>query len=496
MSTSLLGFGFNIYGRMDLSDGVTESVVMATDDNLVTSPPDQATIHNSHVSSSREEVTEQFAASVGLNYSSIAFDGEFSAKYNQDSESSSEVMYGMYEVLHPVASTRLLSTDTNQYSGTFGSDPDVVGLPDTFDPANPEQFFRIFRRYGTHFVTEITLGGRLSAYTTAKLTKEIDSSKATADMRVEYEALFGSASANASTEWAKVESSWGSDRNVSFETIGGDAQGLANFVPDYNASAGDQVAAWLGSVKDNPGIINYRLAELSKLFVGQTALAVHKAIDAFLSSIIRVNTWHLYSPATSVEATPTPKYASTISVPGQAVMTEPTNIIGPVPTSGDEVRWIWLVLMDPNKLDTKTPILNAVYYLNGQDFADKINSDITNARSILSDPLVLMSGEIDAYSNPSNSPRGLVIPTQLQELVQECGFDLQSIDRPSDNEVFAPHHIVSLIGLANTANPCVVTIETSVGELVSTPARSVAQYLDGDITVIDQFGTALSPVAS
>jgi hypothetical protein len=260
-------------------------------------------------------------------------------------------------------------------------------------------------------------------------------------------------------------------------------------VPDYNASAGDQVTAWLGSVKDAPGIIGYQLAELSKLFVGAKALAVHKALDAYLSSLIRVSTWQLYQPAT--KAGNVPQYASTISVPGQVVLTEPTSFVGPEPTSATEVRWAWIVLMDPDKLDAANPVLSKAFYFNGDTFKADVDSAIVEARAKVKDPLVLLCGELDAYQT-AETPVGVVIPTQLQQLIEECGFDLQG---QLDNGGYSPHHLISLVGLAHSSNPCVVTTE-SADSIIGTPARTVVQYVDDVITVVDQSGSPMSPVAS
>lgn len=102
------------------------------------------------------------------------------------------------------------------------------------DPAIRELFYGIFRQFGTHYVSQITMGGRLSAYTSVQLTDTMDITTASASMKLEYDALF-SATADASGDWKKVDGNWSTEREIQFDVIGGESSGLAGFTPAYGS---------------------------------------------------------------------------------------------------------------------------------------------------------------------------------------------------------------------------------------------------------------------
>jgi hypothetical protein len=472
----------------DLSSGSTFAVVSGADDNIVTSPGDQETSIEAYTFSSREEVTEHFASSIDLSYSGMALDGEFSAKYGSESDSDTESFYGLYDVTRPSTITKLINLDGHALSDGFAGSSDVRSLPDTFTPESAEQFYRIFRRFGTHVITEVTLGGQLSAYTTAQLSSTMNSQEASANIKLEFEALFSSGSAQSSVDWSKMDQSWSTEREITFAVIGGDPSPLASFAPDFGAiTGGELVSTWLGTVAATPGVVGFRLSRLSVVFDGLRATAVDEALDSFLSSLLRVQTYELYLPTPTdgtVVANSSPM-ASTITLPGKTPQSQPASFWGTAP--GAEMRppqWIWLALLNPDApsfADRKC--LNRSYYLS-TGFADVINADIAKARTAIPNPLVIICAEFEPYVPLAGN--GSLIPNQLQNLVEECGFDLQAAtDKASE------HQIIALAGGANNVgNPCVVSSNVFPFD----PATAVVQSLNDNWAVVDQRGTVLSPV--
>lgn len=484
--TSLLGFGFNICGMADISSGSTFAVVSGADDNVVTSSGDQETHIHAYTFNSREEVTEHFASSVDLSYSGMAFDGEFSAKYGSGSESDTQNFYGLYDVNRPSTITKLINMDSDSLSKGFAMSSDVLNLPTTFTPESAEQFYRIFRRFGTHVITEVTLGGRLSAYTTAQLSNTMNSHDASANIKLEYNALFYSTSAQSSTEWSKIDKNWSTEREITFAVIGGDPSHLASFTPDFGASGGDLISTWLGTVDATPGVVGFRLSPLSVVFDGPKATAVDKALESFLSSLLRVQTYELYSPM-PLNGTINIPMASTITLPGQATQAQPSSFWGTKP-SAVPPQWIWIALLNPDAPSFTDPnCLNKSYFLS-TGFADVIDADIVKARTAIPNPLVIVCAEFEPYIPGGHV--GTMIPGQLQGLVEECGFDLQAA-----TDATSIHQIIALAGRANNViDLCVVS---SINDYVfEVPATAVVQSLNDTWEVVDQGGIVLSPLNS
>lgn len=488
--TSLLGFGFNVFHTLDLASGVTQSIVVA-DNNTVTSPPDQPTVNNSYAFTSREQVTSHFASSVEAEASGFGFDGEFSAKYGRDSESSIDTVYGLYNILSPVAITKLADMGVDNYATPFASDPDVVGIPTTFSADTAEDFYRLFRRYGTHFVSEITTGGRLNAYTTSKVTSVTNQTTAEASVKLEYEALFGSASAQATADWKNITSDYSQNREMSYETIGGNPAALVGFVPEVGEIENTQIGTWLATVPSNPEIIDYRIERISTLFNGPIGDEVDKAFSAYMMAMIRVEAWQLYAPAPiGVPAQAIP-LASTIALPGRPLVQQPAFSFGPAPTTPDEVQWLWLLLLDPNNLDTAPLGKQGKSYYFSDGAAAQINTDISAALAQVPNPLVIMCIEGNTYQPTWNPVTGLLVPEQLQALLETCGgYDLQAQFTAPQN-----HAVLSIIGLSGDSEPALVTAAAvdSV-ENYSTPGRTVAQFLNASLTLVDQDGVVMSPV--
>lgn len=495
-ATSLLGLGFNIFGRTDLASGTTLPVVKTSvnqdDDNIVTSPGDEATAITSSTFTSRQQVTEHFAAEASLSYSGLVFSGEFSAKYQSESASDVQTAYGMYEVVRPTQITKLANTDRNVLSESFGLSTDVLNLPTKFDPAAPEQFFRIFRRFGTHIVTEVSLGGRLNAYTSAQLSSTMTSVSAEADMKMEYAGLF---SAEASAAWGKVTENWGSSREITFEVLGGQPGPLASFVPEIGATANTLVSDWIGTVDASPAIVGYQLSPLSIVFDGETADAVDQAIDAYVMSLLLLEAWEYTMPRPVGPADPNlpGQFASSIALPGQAPQRQPQAAqFWGQPTTLDArmMGWMWLVILDSESPNfSATGSLSKGYFFS-DGFADQVDADVAAARALFSSPLVMLLGEFGPYNVSGEVTTGTLIPQGLQDLLLVLGFDLQSAIDAADGDC--------IMALAATSSSTPVAVIKTLWDLddLAIPTRAVAQYVETDMQLVDASGTIVSPVTA
>jgi hypothetical protein len=176
---AFLGYGFDIYGKMDLASGVKMSVVNPAG-NVSTSSPTSPFTYTSSGNETRSEVEEAFKAQVGVKYDGFAFSGEFDASYSSSSRDSSDAVYGLCDIVVPASIANLTNSGENYWSSDFTTDTDVENLPTTYSEDARQQFFRIFQRFGTHIVTQVTLGGHLRATSFSLATSSISKQDAAA----------------------------------------------------------------------------------------------------------------------------------------------------------------------------------------------------------------------------------------------------------------------------------------------------------------------------
>ena len=169
-------------------------------------------------------------------------------------------------------------------SSTFVVDPLVKALMSltnpVFDPSNPDVFFQVFGRFGTHVVTQMAVGGRVDYSATVSKTAAADSQTVGAKMGLEYQAVFGSVGAQAQADWNKLTASWSSERHSSINSIGGSSALMALADPSFGDNYGVTFSSWLLTLDAQPGVVGLELQPLSalSLFSGQMAGAVDDAI--------------------------------------------------------------------------------------------------------------------------------------------------------------------------------------------------------------------------
>ncbi|MBM7412904.1 hypothetical protein JOE38_002727 [Clavibacter michiganensis] len=478
-TNTYLGYGFNIFGRLDLSSGVTEALVVS-DGNVVTSPVEDAATIYSRAFSRREDVTEAFAASVGISGSGFAFEGEFSARYGSQSESTENSVYGLYELSLPKATTSLVNHGPGEHSRTFSTDPDVRQLPSRFDATTAERFYRVFQRYGTHFVSMIALGGKLSAYTVSTTSATVSQADAEASVTAQYDGLF-STSAEAHSAWSRVDKGWAASSLTRYTILGGQASIIASMPTGYGDDNGPAVAKWLDSVTgDDQAITDYKLTRISKLFDSEVAAAVDDALDAYFAALIHATVVGVTGFGTTISS-------SAVGLPNDTRATQPAYSFGALPDS-TEPSWVWLLLFDPDTLESvlEADVPGARKTDHGKAYAcvpgweDVINADIdgVRARPGLENPVMVALIE---YGQNLHA-----IPSALQNLSQDCFFDLQGAHS-------AEHQVMSFIGVPKSGSPAIVT--THFGGERGRSATSVGQYVDGKLAATDQDGDVLSPLA-
>lgn len=227
---------------------------------------------------SRSDLAQTFGVKAGLKAGYMGFSGSVSASFESIAKQLSEYFFGMSSYYSTGYEVRLDEATLSHAVPEVLADPDVTGLPDTYNPNDPQNqaaFFRFFGKYGTVFVSSVRMGGRLFYNAWIDKSHGMTSADVEAAMKAEYAAVF---SANASVTWRNVDNRWANNRRSSIQALGGDPttlKGLSD--PKQGDSYSTQYSAWVDSVPTNPGPVSFGLTDIAILFSGAKADAVRQA---------------------------------------------------------------------------------------------------------------------------------------------------------------------------------------------------------------------------
>ena len=449
---AFLGYGFDIYGKMDLASGVKMSVVNPAG-NVSTSSPTSPFTYASQGCETRSEVEDAFKAQAGVKYDGFAFSGEFDASYSNSSRDSSDAVYGLCDIVVPVSIANLTDSGENYWSDDFTTDTDVENLPTAYSEDARQQFFRIFQRFGTHIVTQVTLGGHLRATSFSLATSSISKQDAAASASFEFDGLFSDVSGSASSAWSKVDQNWFNSRTFSVDALGGDPSKIPTGHA-YGDSDEGKIAGWISSVAAAPHIAAFALAPISEIFSGPQQDAVAQALDAYLNGVIRFG-------ISSVD----PEDASALVGPERYSAPAYENP-PPYPTK----HWVWVLLLDSTE-DVNTPsvLLNKCWNLEVaggiEGLLDAAITPVTDAHENLT---VLIGGRL---LSPGQYPA-------LEQLTEFNGFDLGTVRGDT---------LTCYIGSSSHGDPYAATIDPSNNRFTAPLSNTVNVYCS-PVEIIDQQG--------
>lgn len=400
---AFLGYGFDIYGKMDLASGLKMSVVSPAG-NVSTSTPTAPFTYASSGYESRTEVEDAFKAQVGVKYDGIAFSGEFDSCYSSSSRDSSDAVYGLCDIVVPASIANLTNSGQGYWSSDFTTDSDVASLPVTYDESTRQQFFRVFQRFGTHVVTQVTLGGHLRATSLSLATSTMSKQDASASARFEFDALFSDVSGSASSDWSKVDKSWFSSRAFYVDVLGGDP----STVPTghaYGDSDQGKVSDWISSVPATPGVAAFALTPISEVFSGPLQGAVAQALDAYLNGVIRFQ----------IAGSP----GNSFAVVGRERFDAPAFENPPQQALGTS-HWVWVLLLDSAEDVTSPSVqLNKCWNLEvAGGVSGLLDAAIRPVAEAHENLTVLVGGVL------VNSPDAKAPYPALEQLAGFNGFDL------------------------------------------------------------------------
>ena len=396
-----LGFGFNTLGNYGLGSVTSQIFAHKNNDaqNWVYEPtgiqyevPDNIAVENttsisgqSYVFSSQQAFQSHFASSIHADISADfgTFQGAFNASYGTDTTTTGSYYYGVYEANYNGWSL-VIEDDTQQWlSPGFIQDPDVQALTGIteFTPQNAYLFFRVFNKFGTHFVNQVIVGGKLYYYTAVNTSYSSNLEQIHTDISLEYKAVFVDTSVNASADWQTLGQQWSSSRKVSIDASGGDTGPLSALDPGYDSNYNDIFTNWQSAVMGNPAVIEFKLRPLSALFSGDLAAAINQALTAYASTALYVTSqFNIQGPYSPYVVS----LSSQMLLNGMTVEPE----IGPIPNPPYASEWglpvpvgCQLAIFDP---DTLAILLNKVYYvqdiLNPAAIYDTMYADVSGVQ--------------------------------------------------------------------------------------------------------------------
>jgi hypothetical protein len=300
-----LGQGFDIFGRYDDSSlkaplfdfdvdddsgvkieasGVTFLRPFNTQTNFAANPARGAAL----VFSSRAEYVEHLEVKADVNASDRAFTGAFSFAFNVDKKEEQNFSYALYEYEKQLWSIQIVDPSANNLAAHVLDDPVFREVPKTFDPAHAHLFYRLFHKYGTHFVRSVDVGARLNYCVTAKKSFLSEKTAIQTKLDAEIDAVFLSGAAHASANWSKAGKEWTESRQIKIDVLGGDNARLAALRPGFEQNYKDVFDAWVSTLETRPGTINFRLSPIEELFPGDQAEQVRRAAASYADSQLQV----------------------------------------------------------------------------------------------------------------------------------------------------------------------------------------------------------------
>ncbi|QLY33759.1 hypothetical protein H0264_17340 [Nocardia huaxiensis] len=296
-----IGRGFNILGEYSANSLMDQIIDLGPDTRTweypptgtVYSVPDNAgpvefthTTGSSYVYNTIEQFQSHFSQKAGVQASYGGCSAQFDLAYKKTETTDQSYYYCIFEADFTAWKLNVNHTSSQWVSSDFKNDPDVANLPATFTPQNQEKFFTVFRKWGTHLVTQVTVGGSLDYYEAVQTLYSSNEETVRANVTLEYNAVFVSSKAESQTEWDTLGKTWADSRIVTVNATGGDISLLNSLTPGYGSSDSVQFDAWSKELMKNPAAVEYELRPLNVLFSGDQASAVSEALEAYTNGAI------------------------------------------------------------------------------------------------------------------------------------------------------------------------------------------------------------------
>lgn len=257
--------------------------------------------------------------------------GSLQAKWQQLTSNRSDRVVVDVATMRSSYQLELTHRSPESLSSDVREDQLYKDLPDSFTPASRHAFFSFFRRYGTHYVSRVELGGELHYFCILESAKASDEIKIEAEAKFEYGKAFG---VDAGASGVTLDKDWATSREVQIESRpASDISTVENTDGTLSDSSGYK--QWILASTEDPAIIDFTVSPICELFSG----AMHDALE----SAAREYSQSLIYAATAV--TRNSALPGSISLSGRQL--EPSNL--QQATACGQLR-AWQVIIDKRNL--------------------------------------------------------------------------------------------------------------------------------------------------
>lgn len=244
----------------------------------------------SQVFDSATDVQEYFAAKASLEASYVsefgAFTGAFNSAYQNTSHEINLYKYALFEAENIAWRLTLESQSVPQLTPEVQTE--IAALPTEFSSATRPAFFRFIRKYGTHYVSRVAVGGRLYYYVSVEKSYLSNDTQIGANVTLEFNAVLVSAKAESQAEWKKLGTSWVTNRTVHIETVGGTPNSILLAAPEFDDNRSGIFDQWVESIKTTPATMDFELRPVSNLMPADKSAAMEAALRAYVSDNLLV----------------------------------------------------------------------------------------------------------------------------------------------------------------------------------------------------------------
>jgi MAC/Perforin domain-containing protein len=300
----ILGYGFNIFADYSFDSAIQplfnlgkvspwkapSGVVYSLPANIP-APGGSSASASAKSFASSSEFASYFQNSASVSGSVGAFSASFSETYSTSQQNANSNSWALVEADY-VAWHANITYGPQILRDNIKHDPDWSGLPKKFiasDMDNVAAFYRFFQKFGTHFISKVSVGGTLYYYFAVSTAESYTSTQIELSASAEFKGLISSVQAQATAEWNQCASNWAQNRQSHAVTVPATA-GVIDWV---NPAAGSwdesgNFAAWKTAVTQNPSRCNFSLTPIWALYSGAQADALQQAYAAYGSNRVSV----------------------------------------------------------------------------------------------------------------------------------------------------------------------------------------------------------------
>lgn len=305
-STSILGWGFNIFGEysatsklrqlLDFTKSGAHPEIVNGAQYMVPNSVSAGESHDFSGSatffSSKEEVSKYFSAKAGISGGYAGFKGSLKAGYTSDELNTTEFNYCIFDGQKLSYPLNINNPDISLLADSVLADADYHAMAAAaatgFDKNNPTPFYNFFLKYGTHFVYEVEMGGSLYYYAAVNKSYSKSSQDISVKASFEYNGLFN-AEAKAKADWNNLDEKWVQNRQMQLVITGGSVNFPSTSDVAFGTNMNDAYNQWLADVDTNPSPMGFKLYPMSALFSGSQAAAINDALEHFIAGQISIS---------------------------------------------------------------------------------------------------------------------------------------------------------------------------------------------------------------